>query len=509
MSVRDYLRPGVAAVISGLVVLTLSACSAPVVPPADLKPEAIPAEYLPFYEQPLEWSSCHEDLDCAVVRAPIDWQSPKGNTLELSLVRHEATGTGKLGSLFVNPGGPGASGVNFVVNSLDYAVSSEVQKDYDVIGFDPRGVGESTPVTCVDSSAQLDEFLFGVLHSARESPEWLAEREAAGKEFADGCLEKTGELLGHVDTLSAARDLDMLRALLGDRQLNYLGYSYGTLLGAIYAETFPLNVGRMVLDGALDPESSSFDVTLTQAVGFENALRAYLADCLASSDCPFSGSVDSAMAQVGQLLNNLDGAPLVASDGRVLGPDAMVTATIAPLYDAQAWGYLSDIFTAVQEGTADAAFGAVDWYYNRGEDGTYGDNSTEAFYAINCLDYPAQSDPVQWEADAQELKRQAPVIGSYLAWGDQLCVEWPFHAVRTPAKISARGAGDILVVGTTGDPATPYRWAQNLAAQLDRGHLLTYNGEGHTAYNKSNSCVNDAVDSFLLRGKVPASDPQC
>lgn len=506
---RGFLRSAVSTVLAGVVALTLAACSAPVVPPANLDPAAIPAEFLPFYEQPLVWSSCHEDLDCAVVTAPIDWDVPAGSILELSLVRHQSTGTGQLGSLFVNPGGPGASGVNFIVDSLDYAVSSDVQKDYDVIGFDPRGVGASTPVTCVDSSAQLDEFLFGVLNSARESPEWLAEREAAGREFAEGCLAKTGELLGHVDTESAARDLDMLRALVGDRQLNYLGYSYGTLLGAIYAETFPGNVGRMVLDGALDPNSSSFDVTLTQAVGFENALRAYLADCLASADCPFSGSVDSAMAQVAQLLNSLETAPLVASDGRVLGSDAMMTATIAPLYDAQAWGYLSDIFTAVQEGNADAAYDAVDWYYNRGKDGTYGDNSTEAFYAINCLDYPAQTNPVQWEADAQELRRLAPVIGPYLAWGDQLCVEWPYQAVRTPAKISARGAGDILVIGTTGDPATPYRWSQNLAAQLERGHLITYNGEGHTAYNKSNSCVNDAVDAFLLRGKVPASDPQC
>jgi pimeloyl-ACP methyl ester carboxylesterase len=301
----------------------------------------------------------------------------------------------------------------------------------------------------------------------------------------------------------------MLRYLVGDRQLNYLGYSYGTLLGALYAENFPGNVGRMVLDGALNPASSSFDVTLTQAQGFEKALRAYLADCLERTSCPFAGSVDASMTQISQLLARLDAQPLEASDGRLLGADAMVTAIIAPLYDKQAWGYLSDIFTAVNDGDADPAFAAADWYYNRSETGVYGDNSTEAFIAINCLDYPTTTDQQQWEAHAQQLKSAAPVIGPYLAWGEQSCATWPAPSVLTPEEVSATGSRDILVIGTTGDPATPYRWAQELAAQLDHGHLITYVGEGHTAYNKSNSCVKDAVDSFLLSGTVPARDLRC
>lgn len=503
------LRHALRGIALAVVTMTLTACSGGVVPEPTRAPDVVPAEYQRFYAQQLEWTSCHDGMQCATAIAPLDWEEPAGETIELALIRHEATSSDKLGSLFVNPGGPGASGVNFVADSLDYAVSGDVQKNYDVIGFDPRGVGASTPVVCVDSAAQMDEFLFGTLDAVRESPEWIAQRGAASKEFADGCAQRTGELLAHVDTASAARDLDMLRAAVGDRELNYLGYSYGTLLGAIYAENFPGNVGRMVLDGALDPSSSSFDVNLTQAMGFENALRAYLTECLAESDCPFSGSVDAAMTQIADLLAELDQSPLTASDGRALSADAMLTAIIAPLYLKEAWSYLSDVFTAVFEGDADPAFGAVDWYYNRSEEGTYEDNSTESFLAINCADYPVTTDPAQWAADAKILAQKAPVIGPYLAYGDQMCSQWPYPAVMTPKKVSATGAGDILVIGTTGDPATPYRWAQALAAQLEGGHLISYTGEGHTAYNKSNACVNDAVDGFLLKGKVPAQDPKC
>lgn len=505
MRMTLFFRTAVVAVV----VAMLTACASPVVPEPSKAPDVIPAEYLPYYEQALEWSDCHDGMECAFASAPLDWAEPGGQTIKLALVRHAATGSDKLGSLFVNPGGPGASGVDFIVDSLDFAVSGDVQKNYDVIGFDPRGVGASTAVVCVDTPAQLDEYLFAPFVSSRNSPEWFAERQVSSEEFAAGCEQRTGDLLAHVDTVSAAHDLDLLRAVVGDRELNYLGYSYGTLLGAIYAENFPGNVGRMVLDGALDPASSIFEVNVTQSVGFENALRAYLKECLAGSDCPFEGSVDESMIQIGEQLSQLDSNPLVASDGRVLAADAMVMAIIAPLYNKASWEYLSDIFVAVSDGDADPAFGAVDWYYSRNDDGTYGDNSTESFIAINCLDYPVSSDPAKWEADAQKLIARAPVIGPYMAYGDQLCSAWPYPAVMKPGKVSATGAGDILVVGTTGDPATPYKWAQNLASQLENGHLITYNGEGHTAYNKSNACVNNAVDGFLLWGKVPRTDPNC
>jgi pimeloyl-ACP methyl ester carboxylesterase len=448
-------------------------------------------------------------MQCAEATAPLDWANPTGQTISLALVKHEATTANPLGSLFVNPGGPGASGVSFVANSLDYAVSADVKKNYDVIGFDPRGVGSSTAVTCYTDPAQMDQFLFEYTPTPRESEEWFAEGEQASADFTAACVQNSGDLLAHVDTISAARDLDMLRAVVGDSRLNYLGYSYGTLLGAIYSENFPLNVGRMVLDGALNPASTNSEVVLTQAIGFENALTAYLTDCVTKDSCPFTGSVEASLQQISDLLSQLDISPLTASDGRMLGSDTMVTAIISPLYDRQSWDYLSDVFTAVDQGDADPAYSSVDWYYNRTATGGYGDNSTEAFIAINCVDYPVSGDRAQWAADAAALKEQAPVIGPYLAWGDQLCSMWPTPAKLMPQEVHATGSADILVVGTTGDPATPYRWAKELAAQLDKGHLVTYTGEGHTAYNKSNACVNDAVDGFLLRGTVPARDPQC
>lgn len=495
--------------VVGLLALVLSGCAAPVVPIPTQSPEAISANLQPYYEQELDWSTCFDQMLCAEATAPLDWANPAGEQISLALVKHEAKATTPLGSLFVNPGGPGASGVSFVANSLDYAVSSDVQHNYDVIGFDPRGVGSSTAVTCYTDSVQMDEFLFGYTPAPRESEQWFAEREQASADFTAACVQNSGDLLAHVDTLSAARDLDMLRAVVGDSRLNYLGYSYGTLLGAIYADNFPLSVGRMVLDGALNPASTNAEVMLTQAVGFENALTAYLDDCVTTANCPFSGTTDQNLQRISSLLDELDASPLQATDGRLLGADAMVTAIITPLYNRQSWGYLTDVFTAVLQGDADPAYASVDMYYQRTATGSYSDNSTEAFIAINCLDYPVSADPAVWAADAAELTQQAPVIGPYLAWGDQLCAMWPTPAVLTPGKIRAAGSAEILVVGTTGDPATPYRWAQELAAQFENGHLVSYIGEGHTAYNKSNACVNEAVDGFLLRGVVPARDPKC
>lgn len=500
------LRLGIFAGISALV---LTGCAAPVVPLPTQSPETVAADLRPFYEQELKWSDCYDQMHCAEATAPLDWAEPEGETISLALVKHEASPNARLGSLFVNPGGPGASGVSFVANSLDYAVSADVKKNYDVIGFDPRGVGASTAITCYTDPHETDSFLFGYTPTARETDQWFAEGEQASRDFIAACSQNSGDLLAHVDTVSAARDLDMLRAVVGDSRLNFLGYSYGTLLGAIYAENFPHNVGRMVLDGALNPASTSAEVMLTQAVGFEQALQAYLKDCLTQESCPFQGSVDSSMKQISDLLAQLDKSPLTASDGRVLGADTMVTAILTPLYDRQSWDFLTEVFAAEMQGDADPAYTSVDWYYNRSTSGSYEDNSTEAFIAINCLDYPVSADKSQWAADAAALKKQAPVMGPYLAWGDQLCSMWPAPAVLQPAEVHARGSADILVVGTTGDPATPYRWAQELAAQLENGHLVTYTGEGHTAYNKSNSCVNNAVDGFLLQGKVPTKDPRC
>jgi pimeloyl-ACP methyl ester carboxylesterase len=471
--------------------------------------------YLSLYNQRIVWTPCESGMQCAMVVVPETWDDPGGRAIGLHLIRHRATGNNPLGSLLVNPGGPGASGIDFVRDSLDYAVSPELQQAYDVIGFDPRGVGKTSPVQCTTFPKDLDEFLYGYIDKPRGSAEWIAERVKYGKEFGSGCSTYTFGMLKNVDTINAARDMDLIRSLVGDPALNYLGYSYGTLLGATYADLYPTLVGRMVLDGALDPASSGPEVMRMQAIGFESALRSYLTWCLTEAQtCPFGkassgASVDGALARISSLLAQLEASPLTAEDGRKLGADVMVTGIISPLYTKVAWPNLSAVFTDVIAGGTQAVFESADRYNDRNADGTYNSNSTEAFSAINCLDYPTSKDPADWAAAAAELAAVAPTIGPYLSYGETLCASWPYKPKRQPAPISAPGSPDILVVGTTNDPATPYQWAVNLAGQLSKGHLITYHGEGHTAYNKSNACVNNAVDGFFLTGAVPERDPDC
>ncbi|WP_111720569.1 alpha/beta hydrolase [Homoserinimonas sp. OAct 916] len=470
--------------------------------------ENVSAELTPFYHQKLSWSDCGKRMQCTTVMAPLDWAKPSADKVELAVVRKPATGKNRIGSLLVNPGGPGGSGYDFVLDSVDYATDAALQKQYDVVGFDPRGVGRSTAVTCYGPK-KMDDFLYGLSTAERGSDAWITEQTNSSQEFADACEQNSGDLLQHVDTVSAAHDLDLLRAVLGDSELHYLGYSYGTFLGATFAGLEPAKAGRLVLDGAIDPSTTNFEVTRTQAVGFENALKAYLTDCLTRTSCPFSGTVDTAMAKISALLAAVDASPIRNADGRQLGADTLVTAIIYPLYDATSWEYLSAMFASVMQGDASVAFQFADGYNGRNADGTYKDNSTEAFIAINCTDYAYDAAVERMRAEAAELEQAAPVIGKYMSYGDILCSVWPAKFTGTRAPIQAAGSPPILVVGTTGDPATPYVWAQNLAKQLENGHLLTYHGEGHTAYNKSNKCVNDTVDNFLLRGEVPATDPMC
>jgi pimeloyl-ACP methyl ester carboxylesterase len=462
----------------------------------------------PFYSQVLEWTDCGSGLQCTTAMAPLDWADPAAGDIDLALVRHPATGGDRIGSLLVNPGGPGASGYDLIKDSVDYATDAKLQAGYDIVGFDPRGVGRSSAVSCLDP-AEMDEYLYGIPQAPRGTDAWIAELEASAASFGAACQQNTGPLLGHVNTIEAARDLDLLRAVLGDKKLHYLGYSYGTLLGATYANLYPDRVGRLVLDGAVDPSVSSFEVTRTQAQGFESALRAYLTDCLDGSECPFRGSVDRSMATVRALLDSVAVSPIAAPDGRELGSSALLTGIIYPLYDATAWDYLSDMFESLMRGDAEYAFQLADAYNHRNPDGTYADNSTEAFVAINCVDYVYNDDPAYMREQAAKLEAEAPVIGKYLSFGDIGCANWPHQFTGERTELHATGAAPILVVGTTNDPATPYVWAESLAEQLDSGHLVTYNGEGHTAYNKSNSCVNNAVDDYLLNGTVPESDPNC
>jgi len=511
-STRRSARRVATAVAAGLVMVLLSGCTSWFNPPVTASTptgESVSAELEPYYGQILDWSSCGDDLQCATATAPLDWDAPAGDSIDLALVRQQATSGTALGSLLVNPGGPGGSGYNLIHDSVDFATSETLQESFDIVGFDPRGVNLSTPVDCYDDPSELDSYIFDIIPGERGSDAWLAESEQLSAQFGAACLEHTGELLGNVDTISAARDLDLLRAVLGDEKLNYLGYSYGTELGGVYADLYPEKTGRLVFDGAVDPTASNFDVSLTQAKGFESALRAFLADCSSIDGCPFRGSVDESMETVRALLDSLDVSPLRNSDGRDLGANSMFTAIILPLYSASNWPTLSSVFASAMSGDASFPFTVADAYYERSADGTYADNSYEAFATITCLDYPTDNNIDTMRAEAAALDEQAPVFGHLMAWGGTSCYDWPFEPTATPGAIAAEGSTDILVIGTTNDPATPYVWAQNVAEQLENGHMVTYEGEGHTAYNKSNACINDTVDDYFIKGTVPETDPLC
>jgi pimeloyl-ACP methyl ester carboxylesterase len=471
--------------------------------------EQVAADLAPFYTQVLHWTSCGSGMQCTTAKAPLDWSNASVDSIELALVRQPAKSGKPLGSLLVNPGGPGASGYDYIMDSIDNATSAKLQSNYDIVGFDPRGVNHSTPVKCYTNPKELDSYLYDITPGVPGSDEWIAALIDSTKKFGARCLELSGPLLGLVDTASAARDMDMLRAVLGDKKLNYLGYSYGTLLGQVYADLFPDKTGRLVLDGVVDPAADDFEGTATQAQGFESALKAFLVDCPSAKDCPFTGTTEESMTEIRGILDSLDKSPITDKDGRKLGSSTMFTAIILPLYNKETWPYLRQLFTNVMAGDVSIAFQLADSYNRRNADGTYSSNETEAFVSINCLNAHSDGNVDQMRAEAAKLKQLAPVFGPQMSYGGTGCPFWPVPAKRDRVAITAPGSSDILLVGTTNDPATPYKWAQAVAAALVHGHLVTYTGEGHTAYNHSNACVNDAVDSYLVDGVVPASDPQC
>lgn len=468
--------------------------------------DGIAEDLLPFYQQTLEWTACGDGFDCTTVTAPLDWSDPDAGTLDLAVIRHAATGGEPLGSLLTNPGGPGASGVALVRDSLGFAVGQALQESYDIIGFDPRGVGDSSAVACLDD-AGMDSFVFDIPPGQRRSAEWDAHVVEQQEAFAAACEQNSNGILPFIDTESAAQDMDLLRAVLGDEKLNYLGYSYGTFLGATYAKHYPDRVGRLVLDGAIDPSLSGLDVSTQQAIGFENALRAYMASCVGQSECPFSGSVDEAMGDLAILLASVDRDPIRNADGRMLGADSLVTAIVTALYSEDSWPFLTQALTDVLQGDPRNAFLLADFYYNR-QDGEYLDNSTEAFLTYNCMDYPGGETDAEEAASAAAIAEQAPTVAPY--WeGVDLCEVWPYAPTGVREPISAAGAEPILVIGTTGDPATPYDWSVALAEQLDSGVLITRVGEGHTGYNKGNACVDAAVEAYFLSGTVPEDGLVC
>lgn len=458
-----------------------------------------------IYAQQLDWQTCG-DLECATAVVPLDWADPDGETITIAVNRHQATGE-KIGSLLINPGGPGGSGIDALSGIALGRFGEDVVARYDLIGFDPRGVGQSTPVTCLDGPA-MDALTAADFDYSTD--EGIAAAEAAYGQLGATCLQNTGPVLEHVDTVSAAKDMDVLRAVLGDDTLTYVGYSYGTQLGATYAALFPDKVGRLVLDGALDPTLSSQELSAGQAGGFENALRAYVADCQAGADCPLGGDVDTGMAQIKALLDRARQAPLDTGTDRPLTGALAFTGIALPLYDESSWPYLTmALSAALTDEDGSVLLQLSDLYYDRASDGTYQSNSTAAFWSIGCADDRGTTDIAQMRADAAAIEQVAPTVGAWFGYGGTICAQWPVPEAGGLDDYSAQGAAPIVVIGTTNDPATPYAWAESLADTLSSGTLLTYEGEGHTAYGRSNSCILDAVDAYLIDGTVPAEGTRC
>ena len=475
--------------------------------------EGAPAGFESYYAQPIVWSFCGIDVQCGSVSAPTDWSDPLSTPIELSLTRHLASEQPARGDLLVNPGGPGESAATFIRESADRAVDTPILEAYNIVGLDPRGVGASTPVTCYTNPADMDRSLYDIPVATRNSIAWNEELQRRATDFGEACLKNTGELLGFVDTESSARDMDMVRAAMGNLTLDYLGYSYGTFLGATYADLFPSRVGRMVLDGAIDPTATMDASSDDQAVAFEGALNAYLDWCVSGGDCPLGDSVPEASGAMTLLLSGVDTQPLTNTDGRLMGADTLVTAIANTLYDDSAWSYLSDMLRAAMDGDPSIAFESADSYNGRSPDGTYETNTTEAFIAINCAD--ASPDEASAGGGTSEqtnvtvVSGYAPILGPYLVSPIDPCSNWPVIGRGSTRPLHADGAPNLLVIGTTNDPATPYADAVSLSEQMSSAHLVTFDGEGHTAYNRGNSCINDIVNEYFLRGTVPPRDVVC
>jgi len=497
-----------AALAAAAILMLVAGCTASPAPgPTE---SGVPAGFKSIYEQQVFWNPCNDGFDCTTVSAPVDWSDPESDRIQLAVVRQESTNTTK-GSLLTNPGGPGGSGFDFV--SYGYAVTPAAKADYDVIGWDPRGVGRSTRVTCYTDPKQTDEALYATFADPYESQGWLDELASRERDFASACQANSGELLAHMDTASNARDMDLIRAVVASDKLNYVGYSWGTYLGTVYAQLFPQNVGRMVLDGAYDPSLTGFELSQQRMVGFDLAFRSYMQACLDGTGCPFSGDIAAALGQATDLIASADSAALVNADGRVLDTATLGTAVANSLYYQAYWADLTTLLTAFAAGDPGPAFAAADNYNGRFADGSYPGNGLEVTLAVACLDYDLAGDQVATRDRLAQIDAAAPIVGTFIARddfavADTACRDWPVPPAALPTTWDAP-TGPIVVVGTTRDPATPYVWSQALVGLLSDAVLITRDGDGHTGYNKSNSCVDTAVDAYLLDGVVPASDPQC
>ena len=466
-----------------------------------------------FQSQQLKWKTCYDDFKCAELLVPIDYTDFETGIFKLALLRYTAKDQqNRLGSIVVNPGGPGGSGVDYAA-SADYIFSPEVLKRYDIVGFDPRGVNRSAPIHCLnDAETDASYAADGKPDSAEE----LAAMVQDAQDFVAKCKKNT-KYLTHYSSAETARDMDILRAALGDKKLNYVGKSYGTYLGTLYAQFFPNKVGRMVLDGAIDPNVPVAEQNLTQAIGFEGALYAFIDDCQTLPVCSLPKSDDAAKEEIIKLFTSAATNPLPlknSSDNRPVTESLMVLGTASALYDNLAgWPQLRKAIEEAQQGYGDTFIKLADIYSDRQSNGKYLSNQTDSGAVIDCLDWRNTRTEEQLLQDAQLYKAKAPVLGPYLAYTGLTCQFFPEpkkdSLTRSTNMIKEISTTPILIIGTLRDPATPYEWAVGLSNIFKSSILITLDADGHTGQGRGSECVDKAFDTHLLNGKSPQGNLSC
>ena len=507
----------IAAVVS-LAVLAAGCSGAAAGPAAAPAPTTLAG----YYAQRLDWQPCHDGFECAQLLVPFDYTRPARRRFSLPVIKLPAAEESRrIGALVVNPGGPGGSGVQYALGARSEFPSALLAR-FDIVGFDPRGVAASQPALTCMTGPQLDQYL--ATDDMPASAAQLAEVVAQSKLYAARCAQNSAALLPYVGTQNAARDMDVLRAALGESRLSFLGKSYGTYLGTWYAQLFPHRVRALVLDGAVDPDIPSLQEDITQAEGFQVALRSFTAWCLTGASCPLrkgsgglgapgpggtAGSVDAAVARLEGLVVRANSAPLAnkLGDGQVADGAMILNGVASALYSKSFWTDLKTGLTGAFAGDGTVLVELANLLLERNPNGTYA-NLADADTSISCLDRPWPRSLAAWQAAASAASRAAPLFGAPLVWGSLPCAYWPVSSYPLP-QIRAAGAPPILVVGTLRDPATPYRWAQALAGDLSSGVLLGWNGDGHTAYGEGSACVDTIVNDYLIGLSVPRSGMVC
>jgi pimeloyl-ACP methyl ester carboxylesterase len=461
------------------------------------RPET-PTSLSAYYTQELQWQSCYDNYQCADLLVPTDYANLKTGTFNISVLKYPTPNKQRLGSLIVNPGGPGGSGVDYAYVA-EYLFSPAILKAYDIVGFDPRGVSRSEPIICL-TDKELDANYASDAKPDNEKE--FAQTLIDSKKFIQQC-EKKNKHLTSFSTANAARDMDILRQAVGDKQLNYMGKSYGTFLGTLYAQFFPDKVGRMVLDGAVDPTISDFQQTLTQTVGFDQAFSAFARDCSTKKSCSLPNGEEAAIAEMQKLFAQAAKKPLpTKTSNRKLSETMMVLGTASAMYDSSTgWPKLRKAIKEAQSGDGDNFLELADEYTGRQSDGSYPNNEFDSGAVIDCLDVNQPRTVTQIKRDAEVFAEQAPLFGPYLAYGGLTCKYFGQSQEVTVAP--TKTINPIVVIGTTGDPATPYEWAQGLNKLLTNSVLVSLTGEGHTGQGQGNACIDDQIDDFYLTGKTP------